>query len=134
MRSLLLCAILFGMGSPTMAQRPRVPVPIYGGSDDGTPACSTAFIYDLQPSDPFLAVRAGPSRRERQLARLRNGDEVFACVRRGDWFGIVFKEPGGPVDCDVTREFPATAPYAGPCRSGWVYHLHIGGYADWISP
>ena len=134
MRSLLLCAILFGMASPTMAQRPRVPVPIYGGSNDGTPACSTAFIYDLQPSDPHLAVRAGPSRREQQLARLRNGDEVFACVRRGDWFGIVFKQPDGTADCDVTREFPATAPYAGPCRSGWVYHLYIGGYADWISP
>lgn len=134
MRRYLLCAILTGMASPAIAQQPRVPVPIHGGSNDGTPACSTAHIYDLRPSDPYLAVRAGPSRRDRQLARLRNGDEVFACVRDGDWFGIVFRQPDGPLDCGVMREWPASRPYAGPCRSGWVHHAYIGGYADWISP
>ena len=134
MRSLLPCAILIGMASPIAAQGPRVPVPIHGGIDDGTTACSTATIANLEPAGETLSVRAGPSSRERELTRLRNGDPVFACVRRGDWFGIVFDHPGQRTECDVMRQYRATAPYAGPCRSGWVYERYIFGYADWISP
>jgi hypothetical protein len=135
MRTLLLSAILIGMAPPTAAQRPRVPVPIYGGGgNDGYPACSTASIANLEPAGETLSVRAGPSTRERALAQLRNGDAVFACVRDGNWFGIVFAQPGQQMECGVQQEFPATAPYAGPCRSGWVYHRYIRDYADWISP
>lgn len=125
-------AILIGMASPAFAQEPRVPVPIAGGLD--YPACSTATIMNLRPADRFLAVRAGPSARERVLARLRNGDAVFACVRRGNWFGIVFERPGRRTGCNVDGARRTARVYAGPCRSGWVHYDHIGGYADWISP
>jgi len=134
MRRLLLCVFLIGMASPTIAQRPRVPVYVYGGGNDGYPGCSTATIANLEPAGETLSVRAGPSSRERELARLRNGDPVFACGRRGNWFAIVFDPSGQGTDCDVMRQFSATAPYAGPCRSGWVYHRYIIGYSDWISP
>jgi hypothetical protein len=133
MRRLLPVAILIGTMSPAFAQAPRVPVPIAGGSD--YPACSTATIMNLGPADPFLSVRAGPSSRERVIARLRNGDAVFACVRRGNWFGIVFAQPGRRTECGVDRSRPRTEwAYSGPCRSGWVHYDYIGGYADWISP
>jgi hypothetical protein len=121
-----------GMAPPTFAPAPRVPVPIAGGED--YPACSTATIMNLGRADGFLSVRAGPSARERELARLRNGDAVFACVRRGNWFGIVFARPGQREGCDVDGPRRAARAYAGPCRSGWVHHNYIGGYADWISP
>lgn len=119
---------------PAFSQTPRVAVPISGGGSDGYPACSTATIMNLDPADGFLSVRAGPSARERELARLRNGDAVFACARRGNWFGIVFEPPGRRTGCDVDRARRAARAYAGPCRSGWVHYNYIGGYADWISP
>jgi len=125
-------AILIGMASPAFAQEPRVPVPLAGGLD--YPACSTATIMNLRPADRYLSVRAGPSARERVLARLRNGDAVFACVRRGNWFGIVFERPGRRTGCNVDRPRRTARAYAGPCRSGWVHYDYIGGYADWISP
>jgi hypothetical protein len=125
-------AISIAMASQAPAQPPRVPVPIAGGDD--YPACSTATIMNLRRADGFLSVRAGPSAREREIARLRNGDAVFACVRRGNWFGIVFERPGRRTGCDVDRARRAARHYAGPCRSGWVHYNYIGGYADWISP
>jgi hypothetical protein len=132
LRRFLPAAISIAMTSPALAQAPRVPVPIAGVGD--YPACSAATIMNLGPADGFLSVRAGPSARERELARLRNGDAVFACVRRGNWFGIVFERPGRRTGCNVDRPRRAARAYAGPCRSGWVHYDHIGGYADWISP
>ena len=125
-------AISIAMALPAFAQAPRVPVPIAGGDD--YPACSPAPIMNLGPADRFLSVRAGPSARERELARLRNGDAVFACVRRGNWFGIVFQRPGQRSGCNVDRAPRVARAYAGPCRSGWVHYNYIGGYADWVSP
>jgi hypothetical protein len=132
MRRFLPAAILIGMASPVSAQAPRVPVPISGGY--GYPPCSTATIMNIGRADGFLSVRAGPSAQERELARLRNGDPVFACVRRGNWFGIVFERPGRRTGCNVDRAPRVARVYAGPCRSGWVHYNYIGGYADWISP
>lgn len=132
LKRVLPAAILIAMASPAFAQPPRVLVPIAGGDD--YPACSTATIMNLRRGDGFLSVRAGPSARERELARLRNGDAVFACVRRGNWFGIVFERPGRRTGCNVDGARRAARFYAGPCRSGWVHYDYIGGYADWISP
>ena len=130
MRRLLLCAMLIGAAPPADPQRPRVGVPIYG-DDLG---CSTASIFIPERPGELVAIRSGPSRHERVIARLRHEDPVFACVRRGDWFGIVFDQPGQRSDCDVRRPWPATERYPGPCRSGWVNDDHLAGYADWISP
>lgn len=133
LRLIFPAAIPIALALPAFAQAPRVPVPV-GVGGDGYAACSTATIMNLAPADPFLSVRAGPSARERALARLRNGDPVFACVRRGNWFGIVFAPPGRRTECEVDGPRPAARAYAGPCRSGWVHYDYIGGYADWVSP
>jgi hypothetical protein len=125
-------AVVVATGVSAQVAKPREPVPLYADSD--LPPCSTATIANLEARDGFLSVRAGPSRRERELARLSNGDAVFACVRDGDWFGIVFERPGENTGCGVDQPVRVARDYAGPCRSGWVYERYIVGYADWISP
>ena len=124
--------IFLGLASSAAAQPPRVPVPLI--ADEGYGPCSPATVMGLAGADTFLAVRSGPSRRHRELARLGDGAEVFACVRRGDWFGIVFAPEASRLDCGVLRPRRANAVYIGPCRSGWVHERYLGGYADWISP
>lgn len=131
MRGLLLVAVLTAAISTSVAaQEPR---PLIEMSDSEPMACSTASIMFLAQGD-FVAVRAGPSRRSRELARLSNGDNVYACGRRGNWFAIVFERPDRGSGCGVLQRWPRVAPYRGPCRSGWVHNDYIGAYADWISP
>ena len=133
MRRSIVLAASVATAAPLAAQAPRVPVPIIASDEhDG---CSTAYVYGLDTRNDgvFLAVRAGPSRRERELDRLRNGDQVYACIRDGDWFGIVY-EGAGRTGCNVRAPQRVTRPYAGPCRSGWVHERWLGGYADWVSP
>ena len=99
-------AFMAASPAPALAQAPRVPVPIYA-SDRWGP-CSTAQVMSVDRPGDLLNVRAGPSMRDRVLARLPNGRNVYACVKRGNWFGIVFTStPGrfastpGRGDCDV---------------------------------
>lgn len=126
--------------SAAPAQAPRVPVPIYGGSDSYGP-CSTAQVMGVDRPGDLLNVRAGPSMRHPILARLPNGRNVYACTRRGNWFGIVFAIPPGPFastpgpgDCNVLAPRRTNSSYRGPCRSGWVHEAYLVGYADFISP
>ena len=119
--------------SPAAAQTPRVPVPLT--ATEGYGACSTAFVQGVAGTDGFLAVRAGPSRRDRILARLPEGRGVYACVRNGSWFGIIFERNRGETRCaEVLTPQRRNSFYRGPCPSGWVHFNYLGGYADWISP
>ena len=132
MRSLLFWIAAMAGAPAAAAQAPRVPVPIPADDFGG---CSTAYVFGLSDrgSERYLSVRSKPSARARELGRLRNGAAIFACVRDGDWFGIVYADAAG-VDCGVLGPQPAVRDYAGPCRSGWAHERWIGGYADWISP
>lgn len=132
MKRALICLLLSATALPAAAQPPRVPVPLIAA--EGYGPCSTAFVMGLNRADPLLSVRSGPSARHRTIARLGNGANVFACVRQGAWFGIVFPPDGGRMDCGVLQPRRANSNYAGPCRSGWVHEHYLGGYADWISP
>jgi hypothetical protein len=132
MKRVLICLAASSLGSPAAAQPPRIPVPL--AAAEGYGPCSTAAVRGLNRADAFLAVRSGPSVRHHALARLGNGANVFACVRRGDWFGIVFAPESRQVDCGVLRPRRVNAYYSGPCRSGWVHERYLGGYADWVSP
>ena len=119
--------------APAAAQRPRVPVPLT--ATEGYGACSNAFVQGVEGTDGFLAVRAGPSRRDRILARLPEGRGVYACVRDGNWFGIIFERERGETRCaHVLTPQRADSLYRGPCPSGWVHFNYLAGYADWISP
>jgi hypothetical protein len=132
MKRALVCVAAASLASPAAAQPPRVPVPLIAAQGYGP--CSTAIVRGLDGAGAFLAVRSGPSARHRELARLGNGAEVFACVRHGNWFGIVFAPASGRRDCGVDQPRRVNAYYSGPCRSGWVYERYLGGYADWVSP
>lgn len=91
--------------------------------------CSGAVVSGLQlRGDGFLSVRAGPGTDFRELDRLRNGDEVRTCDRRGEWSAIVYGTSG--TDCGVDRASPHKWRYNGPCRAGWVdrrWIRHVAG-------
>ena len=132
MKRALVCVAAASLASSAAAQPPRVPVPLIAA--EGYGPCSTASVIGLERAGAFLAVRSGPSVRYRELAQLGNGADVFACVRQGNWFGIVFVPESGRMDCGVLEPRRANAYYSGPCRSGWVNERYLGGYADWVSP
>ena len=118
-------AAAIGAPSPASAQRLRMPIIV----SEGEVGCYPGHIYNLQTADGFLAVRAGPSTRDRQLDRLRDDDRIYTCLRSGRWIGIVYAPRGSRIDCDVHRAWPVTRRYAGPCRMGWV-HRNFVGVAD----
>ena len=63
MKRLLIPIATLLLPGPAAAQTPRVPVPLL--AHDGVGACSGATVIGLEGTDGFLAVRAGPSTRER---------------------------------------------------------------------
>ena len=90
MKRILFCFALAAMAAPAAAQTPRFPVPLT--ALDGYGACSTARIVNLTGRRAaFVSVRDGPSRRQRELGRLPVGRDVYACVRHGNWFGILYE-------------------------------------------
>ncbi len=126
--SLLIVAALaaaVGATPAANAQRLRTPIVVTAGET----GCYPGHIYNLQTADGFLAVRAGPSTRDRRLDRLVNDDRVYTCLRSGRWIGIVYAPRGSTIDCGVHQAWPATRRYAGPCRTGWV-HRNFVGVAD----
>jgi hypothetical protein len=132
MRIAIISIIALIVAPAALAQAPRVTVPV--AASESYYGCSNAHIMGIEGADSFVALRAGPSARERMLARLPADAVVYACVRRGNWFGIVVEQPGQRTGCDVLRHWTRTRPYRGPCRSGWVHYDYLGGYADWVSP
>jgi hypothetical protein len=97
-------------------------VPVIAGKEAELDACMTlGKVSGLDPhGDGFLAVRTGPGEVHQMVDTLAEGRHVYICDDRGTWLGIVYSNE--PVDdgCGVTSPWPAPAPYAGPCRSGWV--------------
>jgi hypothetical protein len=132
MRLVIACLAAAVLAPSAAAQSPRIAVPLLAA--EGYGPCSTATVAGLTGSAALAAVRSGPSARHRTLARLGNGANVFACVRRGDWFGIVFAPQNRPIDCGVLQPRRVNGLYSGPCRSGWIHERYLIGYADWVSP
>ena len=133
MKGFAICLVALLLASPAAAQTPRVPVPLT--ATEGYGACSTAQIRAPLGTDGYVSIRSGPSRRDRALAHLPGERDVYACVRRGDWFGIVFERTPGDARCaDLLEPQEANSVYRGPCPSGWVHYNYLAGYADFISP
>ena len=133
MKRILFCLAMVALPAPAAAQSPRFPIPL--NATDGYGACSTAQIMNLTGRGAFASVRSGPSTRQRELARLPIGRDVYACVHYGNWFGILYERRPGERRCAYVLEPQrATTNYRGPCGSGWVHFNKLGGYADFISP
>ena len=114
---LLSAALLVWSSTSTYAQ---VAVTLEGGT--GLDPCSGVQIYGLNPrGDGFLAIRSGPGTNYRKIGELYNGNIVAGCDYRRGWYGIVY----GGRDCGTGSPIARTAPYRGPCRSGWVYGKYV---------
>jgi hypothetical protein len=112
--------------SPAHAwERPAVPVVIT--ADPGYDVCGNGVVQALNPhGDGFLAVKGGPGLDYPRIDKLYNGEEVYLCGYRGDWFAVVYPDRGGdPSACNVSTPWRNTMPYTGPCRSGWVHRRWI---------
>jgi len=107
----------------TSAQNNGVPVMI--GAEADYDACgSTGQVYRLNPDgDNFLAVRSGPSSKQRMIDKLHTGDLVYMCDSQGQWVGIVYST--GNQECGVSSPVPVKQPYDGVCASGWVHERYI---------
>ena len=104
--------------------RPQVAVTITRDEYDNDPACGEGVVRGLDPKgDGFLAVKAGPGLHYKRIDKLFNGEEVFLCGYKGDWFAIVYTRTGQR--CNVSKPWPKTLPYTGPCRSGWAHKRWI---------
>jgi hypothetical protein len=132
MKRLLLCLAPAVLAAPAAAQTPRFPVPL--NANEGYGACSTAHIINIAGRAAFASVRSGPSRRQRELARLPTGRAVYACARYGNWLAILYERRPGERRCAYVLEPQrATTNYRGPCGSGWVHYNYLGGVADFVS-
>jgi hypothetical protein len=107
--------------------RPQVPIIIR--ADAKYDACGgSGVVVDLDPrGDGFLAVKGGPGLSYPRIDKLYNGEQVYLCGERGDWYAVVYTKARR--DCNVMTPWPATLPYTGPCRSGWVFKRYIRPFA-----
>jgi hypothetical protein len=118
--SQMLCSMALAQGAYV---RPDVPIVI--GGDQGLDACGgVGRVAGLDPhGDGFLAVKAGPGISYARIDRLYNAKQVYLCVEKGNWWGIVYSKTRQK--CNVSSPWPAAMPYTGPCRSGWVHRKWI---------
>jgi len=102
--------------------RPQVAVTIQ--SSDKYDACSNGLVSGLDPKDEgFLAVKSGPGLNYKRIDKLFNGEQVYLCGQKGDWYAIVYTKTRR--NCNVSTPWPKTLPYTGPCRSGWAHKRWI---------
>ncbi len=101
--------------------RPEVPIVIQATQEA---SCGSGVVTGLDPrGDGFLAVKSGPHLKFSKIDELFNGQDVYLCKSRGDWFGVVY-----PAEerCGVgSKSWSVTDSYSGPCSSGWVHKAWI---------
>jgi hypothetical protein len=113
------------MAATPAAAQPARPV-LLGTPGPFRTACAFGDISGLNPrGDNFLAVRAAPSLRAREIDRLwPRRQQVMLCerTRDGRWYGIVYRHNNS---CEVEVPRGPPRPYRGRCRSGWVSARYI---------
>ena len=122
-------AVLF-LGSfipASQADPVKLAVPVIATGDGLLDACGAlGRVSGLDPAgDNFLAVRSGPDGKQQEIDRLSSGAEVTICDEQGSWLGVVYPQKGSAMDCGIDALPTGQAPYAGPCRSGWVHQTFV---------
>jgi len=112
---------------------PLLDVPIYFGGEADREACgASGTVMGLDPhGDGFLSVKSGPGGKPfREIARVFNGQHVYICEEKGNWFGVVYPADNGyPQPCGVMTPVHRRAPYTGPCGFGWISKHYVGDLA-----
>lgn len=60
-----------------------------------------------------LELRPAPDLNVAPSTLLGSGTSIYRCEQRGDFFGVMFPEPGGKVDCSMR-------PAGRECPTGWA--------------
>ena len=137
--ALTMMAMIAGMtlagATPAPAQQaPDVPVMVGDDTPIDAASCSLGQVTGLDPQgDNFLAVRAGPGSGNAQIDALHQDDLVFVCDGDGRWLGIVYwpghRQGSSATECGATAPISPRQPYAGPCRTGWVFDGYVAQIA-----
>jgi hypothetical protein len=115
----IFAAALLALAGVATAAAPAVPVKV--GDVPELDACVSWGVVTASK----LAVRSGPGTRYAAIDAVDRAQGLHLCDVRGDWLGVVYVRGGGLADCGVSAPLPASAPYAGPCRSGWVHKARV---------
>lgn len=130
---MLACLPAAALAQETLAQKilPKdKSMPVMAGGEADFDACgSQGLVRDLnlQSSDGFLAVRAGPGSGYAMRDKVYNGYVLHVCDERGPWLGVVYSHK--TEDCGVGTPWPQARAYTGPCRVGWVFRKYVKDYA-----
>lgn len=129
--ALLACSALM-LALPVRAEAPAARPVLVGGNGELDACPSMGAIIPLRKGgDGYVAVRAAPSRKARELDRLTSGRELLLCQEsaNGAWVGVIYPEPfggAGPGDCGVSESKSGPPrPYDGVCLSGWVARRYV---------
>ncbi|UYV17082.1 hypothetical protein [Porphyrobacter sp. ULC335] len=131
-RSSLLACMAMALALPVRAEAPAARPVMVGGYGDLDACPSMGAIIPLRKGgDGYVAVRAAPSRKARELDRLKPGRALMLCRESADgqWIGVIYPEPfggAGPEDCGVSSAADGPPrPYEGVCLSGWVARRYV---------
>ena len=104
-----------------------MPVKVGGAADEDACAGTGKVGGFAIATSGSLNVRAAPTRSAPVVDQLPSGTTVIRCDQVGAWIGIVYDLGEG--DCGTGTPIAERGPYAGRCRSGWVYARYIVPYA-----
>lgn len=121
---LLLLTLVLGNAEIGSAQAVTA-APVMVGDGPELDACgSVGVVSGLDPKGAnALSVRSGPGLSHARLDIVSSGQTLWICGRREGWYAVVY--PLDDEDCGVSTPIDPAAPYAGPCRKGWVFEDYV---------
>jgi hypothetical protein len=107
------------------SEAPGAAAPVIVGDGPDLDACgSVAVVSGLDPNGASaLSVRSGPGLGHERVDIVSSGQQLWICGRQDRWYAVVY--PRGDEDCGVSAPINPAAPYAGPCRQGWVFDAYV---------
>ena len=94
------------------------------GQEAGFDACSGVGRVAINSADGGdIDLKDAPSNDAKITDTLQDGDVLWLCEEKGEWFGVVVDESA--VDCGVSSPVSAPMDYKGPCKSGWVIGKNV---------
>ena len=105
----------------TMLAAPAGARAVMVRADGGLDSCALGMIDD-PPSGPeqgAVMVFGAATTDLDMIDTLMHEDQVWVCEESGDMVGIVYPSDD-TMDCGLSSPPETSAPYRGPCQTGWV--------------